>query len=86
MALCLLAANWKTNGLNAASRVNSGFVDGLLAVIVDHGLRAESKSEAEMVQNRVLKMGTEYSPIHSLEFFFFFACQIVNYFYRTIDG
>ncbi|KAJ0815871.1 putative tRNA(Ile)-lysidine synthetase [Helianthus annuus] len=57
MALCLLAANWKTNGLNAASRVNNGFVDGLLAVIVDHGLRAESKSEAEMVQNRVLKMG-----------------------------
>ncbi|MFS7991031.1 putative tRNA(Ile)-lysidine synthetase [Helianthus anomalus] len=64
MALCLLAANWKTNGLNAASRVNDGFVDGLLAVIVDHGLRAESKSEAEMVQNRVLKIGIRCEIAH----------------------
>ncbi|XP_076911600.1 uncharacterized protein LOC143569618 isoform X1 [Bidens hawaiensis] len=64
MALCLLAANWKTNGLNAASRVNNDFVDGLLAIIVDHGLRAESKNEAEMVQNRVLKMGIRCEIAH----------------------
>lgn len=62
MALCLLVANWKTHGLNAASRVKSDFVDGLLGIIVDHGLRAESKDEAEIVQSRVLKMGIKYSP------------------------
>ncbi|KAI7754108.1 hypothetical protein M8C21_014731 [Ambrosia artemisiifolia] len=64
MALCLLAANWKTSGLNAASGANNGFVDGLLAITVDHGLRAESKSEAEMVQNRVLKMGIRCEIAH----------------------
>ncbi|KAI3814543.1 hypothetical protein L1987_14183 [Smallanthus sonchifolius] len=53
MALCILTANWKTYGLNAASRVNNDYVDGLLAIIVDHGLRAESKNEAEIVQHRI---------------------------------
>ncbi|KAI3711610.1 hypothetical protein L1987_70149 [Smallanthus sonchifolius] len=57
MALCLLAANWKTYGVNVASRANNDFVDGLLAIVVDHGLRAESKNESEIVQHRVLKMG-----------------------------
>ncbi|KAK9060774.1 hypothetical protein SSX86_021480 [Deinandra increscens subsp. villosa] len=64
MALCLLAANWKTYGLNAASRVNNDFIDGLLAIIVDHGLRAESKNEAETVQHRVLKMGIRCEIAH----------------------
>nr|XP_043606889.1 tRNA(Ile)-lysidine synthase-like [Erigeron canadensis] len=64
MALCLLAADWKTNGLNATSRGKNDVVDGLLAIIVDHGLRAESKDEAEMVQCRVLDMGIRCEIAH----------------------
>ncbi|KAI3524617.1 hypothetical protein L1887_03276 [Cichorium endivia] len=67
MALCLLAADWKTYGLNAASRTNNsnkGAIDGLLAIIVDHGLRTESKDEAEMVQRRVLDMGIRCEIAH----------------------
>jgi tRNA(Ile)-lysidine synthase len=57
MALCVLTASWKTNGLNRAGE-SSGFIDGILAIIVDHGLRAESKDEANIVSNRVSQMGT----------------------------
>ncbi|KAL4589624.1 hypothetical protein LXL04_002532 [Taraxacum kok-saghyz] len=64
MALCLLAADWKTNGLNAASRRNKDSIDGLLAIIVDHGLRPESKDEAEIVQRRVLDMGIRCEIAH----------------------
>ncbi|GJW64327.1 tRNA(Ile)-lysidine synthase [Tanacetum coccineum] len=64
MALCLLAANWKTYGLKATSKGNDDVVDGLLAIIVDHGLRAESKDEAEMVQRRVLNMGIRCEIAH----------------------
>lgn len=56
MALCVLSAAWKTNGLDTAGE-NSHFIDGLLAIIVDHGLRAESKDEANIVCNRVTQMG-----------------------------
>ncbi|XWS69892.1 hypothetical protein CRYUN_Cryun03dG0002700 [Craigia yunnanensis] len=56
MALCVLAANWKTEGLYESD--NSGkFIDGLLAIIVDHGLRPESKDEASLVGHRVSEMG-----------------------------
>ncbi|GJZ79438.1 putative adenine nucleotide alpha hydrolases-like superfamily protein [Tanacetum coccineum] len=41
MALCLLAKNWKTYDLNATSKGKDDVVDRLLAIIVDHGLRAE---------------------------------------------
>lgn len=58
MALCVLTADWKTNALNAAED-SSGFIDGLLAIIVDHGLRAESKEEANFVCNRVSQMGIQ---------------------------
>lgn len=57
MALCVLTALWKTNGLNM-NRDSDGFVNGLLAIIIDHGLRAESKEEANIVSRRVSTMGT----------------------------
>ncbi|CAI0390012.1 unnamed protein product [Linum tenue] len=38
MALCFLTAAWKTDDPNAAGK-SDGYVDGLLAIIVDHGLR-----------------------------------------------
>lgn len=56
MALCVLTANWKTDGPNAVGHLG-GFIDGLLAVIVDHGLRAESRDEANLVLRRVSEMG-----------------------------
>lgn len=52
MALCVLAANWKTFGRN-----ESDGIDGLLAIIVDHGLRVESGEEAILVSQRVSEMG-----------------------------
>ncbi|CAN4119475.1 unnamed protein product [Withania somnifera] len=58
MALCALTAAWKTNSLGTSSQKNE-FVDGLLAVVVDHGLRAESKDEAHLVHRRVTSMGLE---------------------------
>lgn len=57
IALCVLTAAWKTAAGNAVTTENGGFIDGLLAIIVDHGLRAESKEEANVVSNRVSKMG-----------------------------
>lgn len=69
MALCVLTAHWKTRGLNATPG-NGEFIEGLLAIIVDHGLRAESQEEAETVSNRLSKMGT-------LNFFFLFFCIYV---------
>ena len=68
MALCILTADWKSNGLNAAGE-SRGFIDGLLAIIVDHALRAESKDEANMVRHRVSDMG-----ISHLYPFFFLGC------------
>ncbi|KAI3714633.1 hypothetical protein L6452_21591 [Arctium lappa] len=64
MALCLLVADWKSCGLNSASTGNNDVVDGLLAIIVDHGLRAESKDEAEMVQRRILNIGIRCEIAH----------------------
>ncbi|KAK8550263.1 hypothetical protein V6N13_118781 [Hibiscus sabdariffa] len=56
MALCVLAANWKAEVQYGIG--NSGkYIDGLLAIIVDHGLRPESKDEATLVGNRVSEMG-----------------------------
>ena len=57
MALCVLTANWKINGLDV-SRDSDGFIDGILAIVVDHSLRAESKEEADMVSHRVSRIGT----------------------------
>ncbi|GAV78437.1 ATP_bind_3 domain-containing protein, partial [Cephalotus follicularis] len=57
MALCVLTTNWKIEGLLDGVNQTGGFVDGLLAIIVDHGLRAESKQEANIVSSRVSRMG-----------------------------
>ncbi|XP_024979228.1 uncharacterized protein LOC112516426 isoform X2 [Cynara cardunculus var. scolymus] len=59
-----IVADWKSCGLNVASNGNNDMVDGLLAIIVDHGLRSESKDEAEMVQRRVLDIGIRCEIAH----------------------
>lgn len=56
MALCVLMAGWKTDSLNGTGK-SSTFIGGLLAIVVDHGLRAESRDEANVVRNRVTQMG-----------------------------
>ncbi|KAJ4894501.1 Adenine nucleotide alpha hydrolases-like superfamily protein [Raphanus sativus] len=56
MALCVLTAKWKTEGSSGVNKTD-GFIDGLVAVVVDHGLRQESKDEAELVCSRVSDMG-----------------------------
>lgn len=64
MALCVLAAAWKkaeegVSGTKAGEEgaAASGFVNGLLGVVVDHGLRPESAEEAQLVRDRVHGMG-----------------------------
>ena len=58
MALCVLMAHWKkTYYANTVATDSSGFIDGLLAIIVDHGFRPESKEEAETVSRWVSDMG-----------------------------
>lgn len=56
MALCVLTAGWKTGGFNQNGEAGE-FIDGLLAITVDHGLREESKEEANIVSHRVSDMG-----------------------------
>ncbi|CAO2822840.1 unnamed protein product [Amaranthus hypochondriacus] len=63
MALCVLMAHWKTFSRNGGYD-SSGFVEGLLAIIVDHGLRPESKEEAETVSHWVSDMGIRYEIVH----------------------
>lgn len=75
MALCVLTAGWKMDGLGTSCK-SSTFLDGLLAIVVDHGLRAESRVEAQVVYNRVTQLGTtsyqrdllSYDKINSVEF------------------
>ncbi|XP_015688887.2 uncharacterized protein LOC102705885 [Oryza brachyantha] len=60
MALCVLAAAWKRAGEEregGGAGNASGFVDGLLGVVVDHGLRPESADESRLVRDRVRGMG-----------------------------
>ncbi|KAJ1690857.1 hypothetical protein LUZ63_015012 [Rhynchospora breviuscula] len=56
MAMCVLTAGWKSDGLVRRDDV-SGYVDGLLGIVVDHRLRPESSDEAMLVRDRVHKMG-----------------------------
>ncbi|XP_050269451.1 uncharacterized protein LOC126713665 isoform X5 [Quercus robur] len=62
MALCVLTAGWKTNGISNGE--SGDFVDGLLAIVVDHGLRSESKDEANIVYNWVSQMGIRCEIAH----------------------
>ncbi|KAL0410659.1 UNVERIFIED_CONTAM: tRNA(Ile)-lysidine synthase [Sesamum latifolium] len=57
IALCILAAGWKSNNFDAAADRRSKFIDGLLAIVVDHGLREESAEEANLVYHRITDMG-----------------------------
>lgn len=59
MALCVLAADWKTTGPDSAAKTD-GFISGLSAIIVDHGLRIESGEEAKTVLQQVSNMGMFY--------------------------
>ncbi|XP_072978390.1 uncharacterized protein [Typha angustifolia] len=56
MALCVLTAGWKLDG-SVRKDEALGYIDGLLGIVVDHGLRAESSEEAKLVRDRVNKMG-----------------------------
>ncbi|KAK2985317.1 hypothetical protein RJ640_024313 [Escallonia rubra] len=55
MALCVLTADWKTGGFSA-TKESGEFVEGLLAIVVDHGLRAESKDEANTAELFILRL------------------------------
>lgn len=55
ISLCVLAANWKTEGLYGSDK-SGNYIAGLLAIIVDHGLRPESKDEASLVGHRVAEI------------------------------
>ncbi|KAL1554366.1 tRNA(Ile)-lysidine synthetase [Salvia divinorum] len=57
IALCVLTLDWKSGNSNAANNGRSKTIDGLLAIVVDHGLRTESAEEADLVRGRVLDMG-----------------------------
>lgn len=57
MALCVLAADWKKQGLTCSNKDSKDLIDGMLAIIVDHGLRPESQTEAKLVQRRLVNMG-----------------------------
>lgn len=57
MALCVLTTAWKKAAARKAGDEEGAFVDGLLGVVVDHGLRPESADEAQLVRDRVRGMG-----------------------------
>ncbi|XP_077219695.1 adenine nucleotide alpha hydrolases-like superfamily protein [Tasmannia lanceolata] len=56
IGICVLASGWKMDA-QIGKDESSGFIEGLLGIIVDHGLRSESKDEACHVRDAVSKMG-----------------------------
>lgn len=77
IALCVLTAGWKSNNFDAVTGGRSKPIDGLLAIVVDHGLRTESAEEANLVSSRVLDMG------NNTYFFFWVAYMQVRLKMRT---
>lgn len=73
MALCVLAAGWKLDG-SAPKDEASGYIEGLLGIVVDHRLRPESTEEAEIVRDRVNNMGNLHRlvSVNSKKRWFFF--------------
>lgn len=70
IALCVLTLDWKSGNCDAANKGRSKAIDGLLAIVVDHGLRTESAEEADLVCHRVLDMGnsiTSHADFSKLE-------------------
>ncbi|KAK9130935.1 hypothetical protein Sjap_011422 [Stephania japonica] len=63
VALCVLAAAWKADA-GIGRNESDGCIDGLLGIVVDHGLRSESKDEAFCVSDRVSKMGIKCQVAH----------------------
>lgn len=63
MALCVLTAGWKTDGANAVGKSDDGFINGVLGIIVDHGLREESNEEAQIVSSRVTEMDVRLQSV-----------------------
>ncbi|PIA42695.1 hypothetical protein AQUCO_02000266v1 [Aquilegia coerulea] len=63
VALCVLAAEWKNEAHIGIDEAN-GCIDGLLAIIVDHNLRKESRDEANCVRDRISKMGIRCEVAH----------------------
>lgn len=52
----MLTGGWKSENFDGATK-GSKSVEGLLAIVVDHGLRTESAEEANLVRRRILDMG-----------------------------
>ncbi|KAF5187141.1 tRNA(Ile)-lysidine synthase [Thalictrum thalictroides] len=63
VALCVLAAEWK-NEAHIGIDESNGCIHGLLAIIVDHNLRKESRDEANCVRDRISKMGIRCEVAH----------------------
>lgn len=57
IALCVLTLGWKSGNTDGSKDGRSKPGDGLLAIVVDHGLRTESAEEANIVRHRVIDMG-----------------------------
>lgn len=76
MALCVLTAGWKLGGSDTRTE-SSGFIEGLVAIIVDHRLRAESTEEAILVHDRVNKMGNQLLHVCVLHVVFLVSMLVI---------
>lgn len=58
MALCILASLWKCSELGTDAKI-SDHINGLVGLVVDHGLRAGSGIEANHVQTWISSLGIQ---------------------------